>query len=1141
MNLPHFQPGNIDVAETKRLLAQSGKYVTFHLDENLSVCDFNLLVANAYLETVRQTIALAKGLSASIINMHLSDGVYFTLPEGKVFLFEQNSEKYFTDLQRFRDICDEEIGDSDILICIENCGKYHDFQRKAIELLIESPKFALTFDIGHDYLASDAIADFITAHADRLRHMHLHDATRQANHLTLGTGEADIVSKLKLAETHNCRCVIEVKTPEGLRQSVDWIRENYFVPSEEIAGTKVANASPNVEKVALFQSLFRGRTDTYARRWESKDGQKAGYSPACENEWVRFVCGKPKMKCTDCKNRALIQLDESAMTRHLSGREVVGVYPMLPDETCLFLATDFDGDGWQKDAAAFRDICKQSNVPIAVERSRSGNGAHAWMFFNEPIAASTARRLGTALLTLAMNNRHEIKFSSYDRFFPNQDTMPKGGFGNLIALPLQRIPRDNGNSVFIDESFRQYMDQWAYLSGLRKLSQSEVESLVSKLCKGGDLGVLHSDEDDEKPWQRKLPDAQISALDFPPEVPIVMTNMLYIRKEGISARALNRLKRLAAFKNPEFFKAQAMRFPTWDKPRVISIADETEKYLCLPRGCKSDVENLLSECGATVTWMDERNAGNLINVTFNGTLRDEQAAAQAALLAHDIGILSATTAFGKTVVAASLIAERKVNTLVLVNRRPLLDQWKTRLGDFLNINETLPEPEKKRGRKKERSVIGQFGGGKDDVHSIVDIAVIQSLVRGDEVSEIVKNYGMVIVDECHHVSAVSFERVLKAANAKFVYGLTATPKRQDGHHPIITMHCGEIRYRDDAKLQAIKRPFEHYIIPRFTSYRLPIEKDNPMIQEIYADICQNEPRNTMIVDDVTKAVAEGRNPLVLTERTAHVDLLAKALSEKLDNIIVLVGGQSAKERRRLLEQIGAVPPGKPLVIVATGKYVGEGFDVPRLDTLFLAMPIAWQGTLAQYAGRLHRLHDAKTEVLVYDYIDIRVPVLDRMYQKRVKGYTAIGYKAKYEGQVPESGDILYDGTNFLSVYENDLRLAKREVLVVSPFLSKSRISKMLPALEIASKSGASITVYTRPASDYPEKDVGRIEGLINMLKAKSIAIVERSKIHQKYAVVDGRVVWYGSINLLSFGSAEESIMRLESVVIAGELSAVLKF
>ena len=892
----------------------------------------------------------------------------------------------------------------------------------------------------------------------------------------------------------------------------------------------VTNDSPNEAKVELFLSLFRGRNDVYAQRWEGKDGQKSGYSPVCHNEWVRGICEKPRVKCANCKHCAYVPLDARVAASHLAGREVVGVYPMLQDESCLLLAMDFDGEGWRRDVFAIRAICERNGIPVAVERSRSGNGAHAWLFFAEPISAALARRLGSALLTIAMEEHHELNFTSYDRLFPNQDTLPKGGFGNLIALPLQREARTKGNSVFVDLHLEPYPDQWAFLSTLKPLTTTNVERHIASLCKTSDLGDLcrsDMDENTSVPWKRRAPTPNLRRSDFPSEVCIVEANMLYIAKDGLSHRALNLLKRLAAFKNPEFFKAQAMRLPTWNKPRVISISSETELYLCLPRGCKADVLQMLEALKVPLRWQDERNGGKDITASFNGTLRDEQSTALNALLAFDNGVLSATTAFGKTVVAAALIAMHKVNTLVLVNRQPLLDQWKARLTEFLCL---------------ERSAIGQLGGGKNDLGGILDIAILQSVVRGDEVKELVKDYGMVIVDECHHVSAVSFERVLREVNAKYVYGLTATPKRLDGHHPIIAMHCGPIRYQDDAKLQAQRRPFDHFVIPRFTAFRLPVEKDDSSlsIQELYSEVWQNDLRNDLIVADVLAAMADGRNPLILTERVSHVERLADALKNKVPNVLTFVGGQSAKERRALLENVEHTPTEQPLAIVATGKYLGEGFDVPRLDTLFLAMPIAWQGTLAQYVGRLHRQHDGKREVQVYDYADIHVAVLDRMYAKRVKGYASMGYKTKGDAGLPETGNTIFDGVNFLPVFTTDVLSARHTIVVVSPFLTRTRIAQMGPLLGKAMAAGAKITVVTRPVGEYTSENQARIVLAIELLRKNRLTVVERPRIHQKFAVLDGRVTWYGSINLLSFGTAEESVMRLESTKIAGDLLNTLK-
>ena len=733
-----------------------------------------------------------------------------------------------------------------------------------------------------------------------------------------------------------------------------------------------------LEKIRLFMSLFKGCDDVYARRWENKEG-RSGYTPVCLNEWKTDICRKRAGNCPKCPNKSYAALNEKVIEGHLRGNIVAGIYPLRQDETCHFLAIDLDGDGWEKDVSALKDVCKDFNVPVAVERSRSGNGAHAWFFFADPISAYIARKLGTTLLTASMNKRHEIAFRSYDRFFPNQDTMPKGGFGNLIALPLQKKVRENGNSVFIDDTFCPYDDQWGFLARIRKLSESDITVLISEHGFGNELGTLRKDNEDEsKPWKPSR--IKWSREDFPERIELVRANMIYIKKSGISQRALNALKRLAAFKNPDFYKAQSMRMPTYNKPRIISCSDETPEYLSLPRGCDAEITSLLAGACAQATWSDHTNSGRSINVMFRGNLREEQRLALEELQKHDHGVLSATTAFGKTVIAAKMIAERKINTLILVHRQQLLSQWISKLSEFLSIDEKLPALERKRGRKKEQSLIGQIGAGKDNPSGIIDIAIMQSLSSSGDVKDCVRNYGMVIVDECHHVPAFSFEQILKAVHAKYVYGLTATPSRQDGHHPIIFMHCGPVRYKVDAQTQAEKRPFSRYVIPRFTCFRLPFEQDEKgiSIQELYTEIAKDDFRNQLIVDDVIRSHQEGRHSLVLTERTAHVELLANMLNETIPDVITLIGGQGAKETRGVLARISETPAEHHLTLIATGKYIGEGFDEPRLDTLFLAMPISWKGTLQQYAGRLHRLFETKKEVRIYDYVDIHVRMLERV-------------------------------------------------------------------------------------------------------------------------------------------------------------------
>ncbi len=903
--------------------------------------------------------------------------------------------------------------------------------------------------------------------------------------------------------------------------------------------------SPGTDKIDLFMSLFRGREDVFARRWENKKG-KSGYSPYCLNEWTPGICEKPRIKCTKCAQRVLAKLDARAIESHLRGDWVVGIYPLRVDDTCCFLAMDFDGAGWQKDVSVVREVCNHFGIPMAVERSRSGNGAHGWFFFESSVPAALARKFGSSLLTYAMSRRHEIRFSSYDRLFPSQDTLPKGGCGNLIALPLQKSARKAGNSLFVDDDFNPLSDQWKYLSDIKKVHESDISPFIKRLCKGSELGFLKkgeaaSDEaldeaEIEKPWVKERP--KLTRRDFPEQVEIVKADMCHIPKAGFSQRALDTMKRLAAFKNPQFYKNQAMRMPTYNIPRVICCAENFNDYLGLPRGCEDDLRNLMAEFGVGVRMADKTNPGGPIRVRFTGVLTEEQQQAADELLKHGNGVLSATTAFGKTVLGIYLIGRRQVNTLILVHRRQLLSQWRKRISEFLEIHETLPDSPKKQGRKKEQSLIGQLGAGKNRLSNIVDVGLLQSLNSGGVVKPCIRNYGMVLVDECHHIPAFSFEQTLKSTHARFVYGLTATPARQDGHHPIIFFHCGPVRFQVDAKKQAEQRPFEHYVIPRFTGFKVPFAEDKgpPAIQEIYSELMDDELRNQAIVEDVVDCHDRGRNSLILTNRVAHIQSLVAKLEQRIPDVVALRGGLGTRQTEELMEKISATPGDKPLVIIATGGFIGEGFDEPRLDTLFLVMPVSWRGTLQQYAGRLHRLFENKKDVQVYDYVDVHVSMLEKMYGKRLKGYAAIGYKVKADSVAETPADIIFDKESFFPVYLNDIAKSSHRVLLVSPFVTLKRVDQMVRYFQAPLERGVVITVVTRPAGDFDEKRKVPLERAFDTLKGAGVHLEFRSCIHQKFAVIDHKIVWYGSVNLLSFGASRESIMRLVSGNIACELA-----
>jgi superfamily II DNA or RNA helicase len=727
---------------------------------------------------------------------------------------------------------------------------------------------------------------------------------------------------------------------EALRRALGHAASPRTMAPEQPRNPHVRSESPVHQqssaeaKVALFRSLFRGREDVYSVRWENRQG-RGGYAPACANEWTPGICQKPRVKCCDCQNQAFLPLNDEVVTRHLSGGMVAGVYPLGKDDTCRFLAVDFDEADWRADARAFVDSCRSLGIPQALEISRSGKGAHIWIFFAAPIPASTARRLGSALVSYTCATTRQLQLASYDRLFPNQDTLPKGGFGNLIALPLQKESRERGATVFVDDAFDPYTDQWRFLYELGRVPVEEIESIISRLATDGNvLDVAFSgDETAEEPWRHR------STVPVPPPLPqsvsITLADKLYVEKAHLPQPLLNRLVRLAAFQNPEFYRAQAMRFPVWDKPRVIGCAENYLRHVALPRGCLENLLDLLAAHQIRADLRDERYSGRIVELEFQGELGSEQKAAVKATCSHDFGILCAHTGFGKTVTATAIIAARGVSTLILVHRAELLHQWHERLQTFLGLH-----PEE----------IGLIGAGKRTRTGIIDIAMLQAVNRRGEVNELVEDYGHVVVDECHHVSAFSFEAVLKRAKAKYVLGLTATPIRRDGHHPIITMQCGPIRFR------VAKQENESVDLAVFARFRRSGFPANPdAIQTAFRLLAADAPRNQLLIADITEAYRQGHHILVMTERAEHVGVLANELRDVIESLFILHGRLPKRARIDTVKRLDALHDDVPRVVVATGRLIGEGFDHPRFDTMILAMPISWKGTLQQYAGRLQPL------------------------------------------------------------------------------------------------------------------------------------------------------------------------------------------
>lgn len=894
------------------------------------------------------------------------------------------------------------------------------------------------------------------------------------------------------------------------------------------------------ERIRLFQSLFKGREDVFARRWFSKTTGKSGYQPVCINEWKQGICDKKKYRCAICPNRNFAPLTTQDMYRHLEGKDeyccdVVGLYAIMQDNSCAFLCADFDDKnckyGYKEDVLAYVGVCREWLIPYAIERSRSGNGAHVWIFFEAPLPASKARRLGNAILTEAMTRNGQMSFNSYDRFFPNQDYLPEGGFGNLVALPLQGQARRKQNSVFVDNDFLVYKDQWAFLYNLKKIQESTIDQLL-RLHYQEELGKL-SMSSENKPWVTPLPQ-NITQEDFQAKVEIIKADKLYIPLKAVSAKVLNHLKRIAAFKNPEFYSKQALRLSTYAIPRIISCFDITNEYLAMPRGCEDATRSFLNDNAVTYTIIDKTNHGNKISVSFQGEEREEQLEAINALLPYTNGILHATTAFGKTVTAAAIIARKKVNTLILVHSKALLKQWHDRLTEFLNIDYPQHEEKNKRGRRKVFSPIGCFDSSGNTLHGIIDIALIQSCLDEDGVKPFVQDYGMVIVDECHHVSSITFEQVLMSIKVHTIYGLTATPIRKDGHQPIIFMQCGPIRFSTDVKSQIAKQSFDRFLIPRFTSYNSILE-DRLSIATLYKYLSEDEIRNNLIVEDICKAVNTGRTPIILTNRTAHVSISAEKLKATIKNVISLTGTGTTKEKREAMQRLQTIPDSEQLVIVATGKYVGEGFDYPRLDTLFLALPISWKGLLTQYAGRLHREYEGKKDVRIYDYIDIHEPICDSMYRKRLKGYAAIGYKTintaqptlfDYINDIPSSvpENQIFNGSTFYRPYTSDLIKTKHSIVIFSPKLYRTEQNPLVTLLKELAQQGIEILITTAAENEQTA-----------FIQSKGLSVKVKPKLSLYTTIIDKEVVWYGSINTLGYASKDDNMIKVTDIYLANEL------
>ena len=921
-------------------------------------------------------------------------------------------------------------------------------------------------------------------------------------------------------------------------------------------GNRIIPVQITHNHVRAFFSYFWGRMDVFSKRYQNKTSGKAGYFTQCNNFWKYGLCPKAsgtKINCRECKNRSWTKLQAFHIESHLIGKkddasDVVGIYPLFPNGTCRFLVFDFDNhekgsdecdfanldDTWIEEVNALREICKKAEIPTLVERSRSGRGAHVWIFFDTPIEAALARKFGNTLLDKGAETVNLKSFRYYDRMIPTQDILNDGEVGNLIALPLQGQALKTGNSAFVDENWNAYSDQWKTLLSTHKFSKQQVEDYIVNCCSEKEKSDIMLLDDNIKPWERTT---IFHKEDVTGNIKIVLSNQIYVSTGNLKPRIQNQIRRMAAFANPQFYKNKAIGLSNYAQSRFIYLGCDENGFICIPRGLLDALKERCANAGINIEIEDKRSDGKTLNIEFNGELRDNQKEAITALMKYDNGIISAATAFGKTVTCSGIISKIKRSTLILLESSALVEQWEKSLNTFLTIDEELPEYQTKTGRiRKRKSIIGIIHGAKDTSTGIIDIAMAGSLCKKGEYHSRLKEYGLVIVDECHHSASFTISDVLREINAKYIYGVTATPFRGDGLEKIIFMLIGGIRYKYTAKDKAAEQGISHFVVPRFTRTVSPHGREKLHVNEAYELVRDNDIRNDQIIADIKSSVEQGRTPVVLTKYTDHASKLYEKLKEYAHSVFLLTGTKSKKEQKAIITAMEQVAANESMILIATGQLIGEGFDYPRLDTLFLTTPVAWKGIVEQYAGRLNRDYAGKENVMIYDYVDIHIPVFDKMYAKRLKAYKRIGYQL-YTCETPEKQEAnsIFDSDTYLSVYEKDLKSALSDIVISSPTLGKYKVHRMISILKERQEAGVKVTIVTWHPDEYKYgKDEHRIE-LMELLRNAGFHIELMTESCQHYAVVDKEIVWYGSMNLLSKDDIEDNIMRVSSKAIAEEL------
>ena len=905
--------------------------------------------------------------------------------------------------------------------------------------------------------------------------------------------------------------------------------------------------------VRQFFSMFWGREDVYAKR-----SRKGSYFPQCDNRWNERICPRQRGEiifCDNCENKKWAKLDVNKIKSHLlgckeDGTDVIGIYPLLPNGTCRFIVFDFDNHEkgaeetdfankdveWHKEVDALRKMCEINGIKPLVERSRSGKGAHVWIFFKKAIPASMARNFGFLLLDKGSASINLKSFHYYDRMYPSQDV--SSSIGNLIALPLQGQALKNGNSAFVDENWNAYPDQWdILLNKTEKLGIEDIEKHMAKwqeeLAESRGMLIGTDINNRPKPWKKKC---EFDKADVEGKLHMVLSNGVYVDTLNLMPRIQNQIRSLAAFDNPAFYKNKRLGYSNYYNLSVVYLGKDIDGYIQVPRGLKERIIEECNKAGIVVDISDQKEKGRPIRVSFKGDLRKQQELAAEKLLTFSDGVLSAATAFGKTVVCSYLIAERKVNTLILLQNKDLLNQWVDELNKFLDIKEEPPEYETKTGRKKKReSVIGVLHGSKNTLTGIVDVAMVGSMYSKGKFNELINSYGMVIMDECHHAASNTSIELLQKINAKYVYGVSATPKRGDSLDKIIYMLLGPLRHRFTALQRAQEQGIGHYFVPRYTRI---VDNANSKddINKAYSLISTNKVRNDMIISDVKKSIESNHTPLILTKFKEHAKHLYDALKNEADNVFLLYGNNSDKENADIRVKLKKVPKNETLILVATGQKIGEGFDFPRLDVLMLAAPVSFEGRLEQYLGRLNRDYEGKEAVYVYDYIDAHIRFFSKMYSKRLRTYKQTGFSIWTENErVKQTINAIFDSGNYTEKFEQDIVEAEKAIVISSPDIRQDKIDRLLLLVKERQEKGVNVTIITTTPDDVVYGSADVCYGLINEMEQVGINVVTKSEIEERFAVIDDELVWHGGMNLLGKADVWDNLMRIKNHQVAAEL------